>query len=284
MSEIAAQSPFADVTFETLALEEKGAALFVTIGAPPMNMLGPEMVRDLVKLIQVLDKGELFKVVVFKSADPDFFISHVDVTKIVAYRKEAAALTGEASIGLMFRRLAETKAVTIAQIEGRTRGAGSEFVLNCDMRFAARGRAIFSQWEAAFGVVPGGGGAQHLVPMLGRGRALEVLLGAGDYDADLAERYGWVNRSFEPEALDPFVTDLALKIAEYPAPGLMDVKERVNAISLPPIDDYRIDSDLFGEGVKLPEASQRIQTAMKNGFQTREAEIDIASLFNTPPA
>lgn len=267
--------------YQTLKLEEKGAALFVTIDAPPMNMLGPELVRDLVSLIEMLDRGEPYKVAVFKSADPDYFISHVDVTRIAAYRQEAARLTGENSIGLMFRRLSQTGAVTIAQIEGRARGAGSEFVLACDMRFAARGRAVFSQMEAAFGLVPGGGGAQHLTRLMGRGRALEVMLSADDYDADLAERYGWVNRSFAPADLGPFVATLAGRIAGFPHAGPASIKERVNAISLAPTEDFRRDSDLFGEGVKNPEAQQRIQAAVKSGFQNREAEIELGRLIGT---
>jgi enoyl-CoA hydratase/carnithine racemase len=265
--------------YATLKLKEDGAALFVTIDAPPMNMLGPEMVRDLVALITLLDRGEPYKVVVFKSADPDFFISHVDVNKIADYRAEAAKLTGEASIALLFRRLAETKAVTIAQVEGRVRGAGSEFILNCDMRFAARGRAVFAQNEAAFGLVPGGAGAQHLVRMLGRGRALEVLLSADDFDADLAECYGWVNRNFAPEALAPFVTKLALRIASFPATGLTHIKQRVNAISLAPIEEFKRDSDLFGEGVRGPEAQQRIHAAIQHGFQKREAEMNLGEVL-----
>lgn len=267
--------------YETLTLEENGAALFVTMHAPPMNMIGPELVRDLVSLIETLDRGEPHKVVVFKSADPDYFISHVDVTKIAAYREEAAKLTGEPSIGLLFRRLSETKAVTIAQVEGRVRGAGSEFILSCDMRFAAQGRAIFSQFEPAFGLVPGGGAVQHLVRLLGRGRALEVLLSADDYDAALAEHYGWVNRSFAPEALEPFVTALAQRIAGFPTVGLTMVKQRVDAISLAPVDDFRRDSDLFGEGVKHPESQQRMQAAFQRGFQTRQAEMDFGHVLGT---
>jgi enoyl-CoA hydratase/carnithine racemase len=267
--------------YEVLKMEEQGAVLFATIDAPPMNLLGPELIRDLVSLITVLDCGEPYKVVVFKSADPDYFISHVDVTKIAAYRQEAAKLTGEASIALLFRRLAETKAVTIAQIEGRARGAGSEFILNCDMRFAARGRAVFAQNEAAFGLVPGGAGTQHLVRMLGRGRALEILLSADDFDADLAEQYGWINRSFAPEALAPFVSALAHRIAGFPAAGLAAIKERVNAISLAPVEDFRRDSDLFGNGVKEPEAQQRIRAAVDRGFQNREAELDLGQLLGS---
>jgi enoyl-CoA hydratase/carnithine racemase len=169
--------------FETLRLSGEGAVLFVDIAAPPMNLLGPELVRDLVSLIQRAEADNTIKVLVFKSADPDYFIAHVDVTKIKEYRAEAAKLTGEASIGLMFRHLSASRLVTIAQIEGRVRAAGSEFVLACDMRFAARESAIFSQPEAATGVSPGAGGIQHLARLMGRARALEVMLGADDYDA-----------------------------------------------------------------------------------------------------
>jgi enoyl-CoA hydratase/carnithine racemase len=131
--------------FETLHLREEGAVLFADIAAPPMNLLGPELVRDLVSLIQGAEADDAVQVLVFKSADPDYFISHVDVTRFKEYREEAAKLTGEASIALLFRHLSASRLVTIAQIEGRVRGAGSEFVLACDMRFAARESAIFSQ-------------------------------------------------------------------------------------------------------------------------------------------
>src|SRR4029434_5371542 len=134
-------------------------------------------------------------VIVFKSGDPDYFISHVDVTRIKENREAAAKLTDDASIGLMLRHLSSSRLISIAQIEGRVRGVGSEFILACDMRFAARGSAMFSQFEPSFGVLPGAGGAQHLARLMGRGRALEVMLSAGDYDADLAEREGWLERA-----------------------------------------------------------------------------------------
>ena len=137
-------------------------------------------------LIQQTEADQTAQVLVFRSADPDYFISHVDVTRIGEYRKETARLTGEASLGLMFRYLSASRLVTIAQIEGRVRGAGSEFVLACDMRFAARESAIFSQPEQGFGLIPGAGGIQHLTRLVGRARALEVMLSADDYDAELA--------------------------------------------------------------------------------------------------
>jgi len=265
--------------FATLKVRGEGAVLFAEISAPPMNLLGPELVRDLVSLIQRAEADDALQVLVFKSADPDYFISHVDVTRIKEYREEAAKLTGEASLALLFRHLSASRLVTIAQIEGRVRAAGSEFVLACDMRFAARESAIFGQFEPAFGLVPGGGAAQHLVRLLGRARALEVMLSAEDYDAELAERYGWINRALPAGELGAFVRSLAHRIAGFPAAGRAAVKERVNAIALPPVEDFRRDSDLFGEGVRNPEAQNRIQAAIKHGFQTRAAEMNLARLL-----
>ena len=210
-------APAGDAALETIRVRKEGAVLFAEIAAPPMNLLGPELVRDLVSLIQRSEGDRAIKVLVFKSADRDYFIPHVDVTRIPQYREEAAKLTGEASIALLFRHLSASRLVTIAQIEGRVRGAGSEFVLALDMRFAARETAIFSQPEAAFGVIPGGGGVQHLARLMGRARALEAMLGAEDYSAELAERYGWINRALPAEELSDFVKSLANRIARFPA-------------------------------------------------------------------
>ena len=267
------------MVFGTLAIRMEGAAVFVEIAAPPMNLLRPELVRDLVSLIQRAEADNAIQVLVFKSADPDYFIPHVDVTKIKEYRDEAAKLVGEASIALLFRYLSASRLVSIAQIEGRVRAAGSEFVLACDMRFAARERAIFSQPEVATGVNPGAGGIQHLTRLMGRGRALEVMLSAQDYDAELAERYGWINRALPADALDDFVTSLAHRIAKFPAAGLVSVKDRVNAIALAPVEDFRRDSALFGESARNPEVQSRIQAALKRGLQTRDAEMDLAQLL-----
>jgi len=180
---------------------------------------GPELVRDLVSLIERAEADEGVRVLVFSSADPDYFIAHVDLTKVEEYRQEAAKLTGEASIALLFRHLSSSRLVSIAQVEGRVRGAGSEFVLACDMCFAARESAIFGQIEPALGVLPGGGAAQHLARRMGRGRALEVMLSAEDYDAELAERYGWINRALPADDLGEFVRSLAHRIAGFPAAG-----------------------------------------------------------------
>ena len=261
---------------ETLNVRQERSVLFAEIAAPPMNLLGPELVRDLVSLIQRAEADDAIQVIVFTSADPDYFISHVDVTRISEYRADAAKLTGEPSLALMFRHLSASHVVTIAQIDGRVRGAGSEFVLACDMRFAARETAIFGQFEPAFGLIPGGGAAQHLTRLMGRGRTLEVMLSADDYDADLAERYGWINRALPADELGDFVSSLAHRIAAFPAAGQAVVKDRVNAIALAPVDDFRRDSDLFLEGV--PEAQPRLEDASQRGFQTRDAELALGRM------
>jgi enoyl-CoA hydratase/carnithine racemase len=265
--------------YEKLRIRREGSVVFAEIAAPPMNLQGPELVRDLVSLIQQAEDDDVVKVLVFKSADPDYFISHVDVTRIDENRAEVAKLVGEASMALLLRHLSASHLVTIAQIEGRVRGVGSEFVLACDMRFAARESAIFGQFEPAFGVIPGAGGAQHLARLMGRGRALEVLLSADDYDADLAERYGWINRALPADELGDFVSSLAHRIARFPAAGQVVVKERVNAIALAAVEDFRRDSDLFLEGVRAPESQGLIQAAMKHGFQTRDAELALAQML-----
>jgi len=266
--------------FETITVVADGSVLYAEILAPPINLLGPELVRDLVTLIQRAEADHAYKVVVFKSGDPDFFISHVDLTRVPEYRQEAAKLTGTPSIALLFRHLSASRLVTIAQIEGRVRSGGSEFVLACDMRFAAWESAVFAQFESAFGQVPGGGATQYLTRLMGRARTLEVLLSAADYDAELAERYGWINRALPAAELGAFVQALARRIGQFPATGLVAIKDRVNAITLAPAGDFRRDSDLFAEQVRDAETQRRVQAATQRGLQTREAEMEFAVIID----
>ena len=264
---------------KTINTQTDEGVIFAEITAPPMNLLGPDLVRDLVSLIRSAEDDVSTKVVVFKSGDPDYFISHVDLTRVAEYRAEAAALTGESSIASLFHYLSACRLVTIAQIEGRVRGGGSEFVLACDMRFAARDSAIFAQFEPAFGQIPGGGGTQYLTRLLGRARALEVLLTADDYDADLAERYGWINRALPADELAEFVASLARRVASFPPAGQATIKERVNAITLAPLEDFRHDSDLFGASVQSPKTQQLLARAMQQGLQTRAAELNLPEML-----
>lgn len=269
--------------FQIFSVRDERAVLFVSIAAPPLNLIGPELVGDLVTLIQQAEADDEVRVVVFKSADPDYFIAHVDLNRVAEYRDTATKLVGEPSLGLLFRYLSASRLISIAQIEGRAGGAGSEFALACDMRFAARGRAIFRHMEPAFGWIEGAGGVQHLTRLMGRGRALEVLMSAQDYDADLAEQYGWVNRALPLAELDGFVSALAHRLARFPAVGLASIKARVNDIALAPVEEFRRDSATFLENVGVPASKRRVKTAIDRGFQTREGEMDLAAMLGNLP-
>jgi enoyl-CoA hydratase/carnithine racemase len=262
--------------FQTLVVRPERGVLFVTISAPPLNLIGPEFVEDLVTLIQQAEADEQARVLVFKSGDADYFLAHVDVTRVAEYRETAAKLAGEPSLGLLFRYLGASRLITIAQIEGRAGGAGSEFALACDMRFAASGRAIFRQIEPALGAIEGAGAVQQLTRLMGRGRAMEVLMSGEDYDADIAERYGWINRALPAAELEGFVSALAHRLAGFPPAGLASIKARVNDVTLAPADDYRRDSAIFVENLREPEAQRRLQAAFARGFQTREGEMNLA--------
>jgi enoyl-CoA hydratase/carnithine racemase len=265
--------------FETIKTRLDSGVLFATIDNPPMNLIGPELVRDLINLLDTLEHDANVNVVVFDSADKEFFIPHVDIAKVAEYTKEAARIPGSVSgsLGGLLRRLSEVRQVTIAKIEGIARGAGSEFALACDMRFASKERAVFGQIEAGFGAVPGAGAVQHLTRLLGRGRAMEVILSSNDYDADMAERYGWVNRSIPQGELGPFVNALAYRIAGFPATGLIANKRRINDISLAPLADVRNDAALFQQTIREPRAQARTKELLDGGMQTRgELEREFA--------
>src|SRR5271157_5576191 len=221
--------------------------LSVVIDAPPMNLIGPELVRDLVGLLGEVESGQHARVMVLESADPDYFVPHVDLTKVAEYTAEAAKAGGpeDASLGMLWHKLSELPVVTIAKIRGRARGAGSELALACDMRFAARENAILGQIEVGTGTTPGAGGVQHLARLLGRGRAMEAILGADDFDADQAERYGWINRALPDPDLDAFVARLARRIASFPADAVRTAKQVLNELTLPGADAIRADARRF---------------------------------------
>ena len=192
-------------------LERRSPALWrVTFDHPPLNIFGPETMPELNAIVTALETDPDVKVVVFDSAVEGFFITHYD---FLADPQETLSLppgpTGLQQLPDMLVRISRAPVVSIAKIRGRATGVGSELALACDMRFASREKAILSQWEVGAGLVPGGGPMARLPRLIGRGRALEVLLGADDIDGDLAERYGYVNRSFPDAELDAFVDALA---------------------------------------------------------------------------
>jgi enoyl-CoA hydratase/carnithine racemase len=253
-----------------------------------MNLIGPEMVRDLIALLERAEIDDDIRVVVFDSADPDFFIPHVDVTKVAEYTAEAGKSGGpdDASLGALFRRISEGPFVTIAKIRGVARGAGSEFALACDMRFASRECSVFGQPEVGLGATPGAGAIQHLARLSGRGRALEVILASEDFNADLAERYGWINRALPDADLDEFVDRLARRVAAFPREALAAAKDRINAATLSDPEDVRRDARLFQELILTSPMQKRSATLMGRGFQTRgDIEMNLGrALGELPPS
>src|ERR1700754_1410200 len=250
----------------------------VAIDAPPMNLIGPELVRDLVGLLSELESDPDARVMVLERADPEYFVPHVDLTKVAEYTAEAAKAGGpdDASLGMLWRKLSEVPVVTIAKLRGRARGAGSELALACDMRFAARENAVLGQPEIGFGAPPGAGGVQHLARLLGRGRAMEVLLGADDFDADVAERYGWINRALPDAELDDFVARLARSIASFPTEAMRAAKEVLNELTLPAVDAVRTDAKRFQHFVASDTVKARMTTLFGQGLQTRgDLELDL---------
>ena len=255
----------------------ESGVVFATIDNPPFNLIDGPFYDHLIALLDRIDADRDLKVIVFSSADPEYFLSRADVSNVVAYTAAAARSggPGDSFGGTLLRRLANTRAVTICQIAGRIRGAGNEFSLACDMRFASRERALFGQPEAGTGLTPGSGGMQHLSRLLGRGRALEVLLSSRDYDADLAERYGWINRSLPDDELDEFVEALARRIASFPSPALEAIKQRVNSITLPMVDAVRGDAVIFMDLAKSDEAKARLASLKPWGFDKRDGDVEL---------
>jgi len=273
------QEPAMAPAYRTLrvARSDEGV-LGVVIDAPPMNLIGPELVRDLVALLSDLESDADIRVMVLESADPEYFVPHVDLTKVAEYTAEAAKAggPGDASLGMLWHKLSELPVVTIAKLRGRARGAGSELALACDMRFAARENAILGQIEVGVGTVPGAGAVQHLARLLGRGRAMEAILGAADFSADEAERYGWVNRALPDAELDAFVASLARRIASFPADGVLSAKQALNELTLPGADAVRADARRFQQLVRSDAATARTASLFAQGLQTRgPLELDL---------
>jgi len=239
----------------------------VTFDLPPVNIFGPSETLRLAEIITSIERDEQVKVVVFDSAVDGFFITHYDfLAPLEESLKIPPGPTGLQALPDMFVRLSRAPVVSIASIRGRATGVGSELALASDMRFASRERAILSQWEVGAGLVPGGGPMARLPRLMGRGRALEVLLGADDIRGDLAERYGYVNRSLPDAELDGFVDALAMRIASFDKQAIADTKRLVDVASLPPDAEIRPEWDAFITSLDRPASQKRITTLMERGF------------------
>ena len=239
----------------------------VTFDHPPLNIFGPEALPQLNEIVTALETDKSVKVVVFDSAVDGFFLTHYDFT---AEPEETISLpagpTGLQQLPDMLVRISRAAVASIAMIRGRATGVGSELALASDMRFASREKAVLSQWEVGAALVPGGGPMARLPRLVGRGRALEVLLGADDIRGDLAELYGYVNRSLPDSELDEFVDALATRIAGFDKDAIRETKRLVDVASLPPDAEIAPEWDAFLASVKRPAAQERIGQLMRQGF------------------
>jgi enoyl-CoA hydratase/carnithine racemase len=239
----------------------------VTLNHPPVNIFGPKTIPQLNEIIIAIETDKELKVVVFDSAIDGFFMTHYDfVAKVEETTSLPPGPTGLQPLPDMLVRLSRCPVVSIASIRGRATGVGSELALACDMRFASREKAILSHFEVGAGIVPGGGPMARLPRLMGRGRALEVLLGADDIPGDLAERYGYVNRSLPDAELDEFVESLVTRVASFDKRALSETKRFVDVASLPP--DYEIapEWDVCLASIMRPAAQERIKMLMERGF------------------
>lgn len=239
----------------------------VTFNHPPLNIFGPETIPQLNEIITAIETDKQVKVVVFDSAVEGFFLTHYDfLAKLENTTRQPPGPRGLQPLPDMLVRLSRAPVVSIASIQGRATGVGSELALACDMRFASREKAILSQFEVGAGVVPGGGPMARLPRLMGRGRALEVLLGADDIPGDLAELYGYVNRSLPDADLDVFVDALATRIASFDKQAISETKRFVDVASLPPDFEIAPEWDVCLASIMRPAAQKRINKLLERGF------------------
>jgi len=265
------------MTYRRFTLDNSTPSLWrVTFDHPPINLIDSVMIGELGQLFAAVERNEGPAVLLFDSADPDYFLAHYDITPANGSLVDSlpAGPTGFHPWIDIVIRLSKLPAVTIAAIRGRARGAGSEFVLASDIRFASRERAVLGQMAVGFGAIPGGGPASMLPRLVGRGRALEILLGGEDFSGELAERYGYVNRAIPDDEFEDFVDRFARRVATFDRHGLADIKHFVNNVSLPADEEFPPQMDAFWQAVARPALRARASKLFELGMQQR-SEVEL---------
>ncbi len=266
--------------YKLVNVDVDGRLAVVTINNPPINIFTTALYGEMLALTAELKADPNLTVVVFKSADPDFFIAHFDVETILEFPTDGDA-EKDAELNLfhvMCERVRTMDKVTIAQIEGRVGGGGSEFSMSMDMRFGVRGKTRVNQMEVPLGILPGGTGTQRLPRLVGRGRAMEIVLGGDDLDAEDAERWGYLNRIFEADEIDAWVMQLARRIASFPVEAVRLAKEAVNAADRPLQEGLVEEAYLFQRLLRTDGAQRNMKKFMASGGQTREGELRVGEL------
>ena len=267
--------------YQTIRTRLQDGVLTATLDNPPINIITQQMFLELAGFVEEVSADDAVRVLVLESADPDFFIAHFDVSLIQTFPIDTPAEREEELnlFHVMCEGLRTMPKPTLAKIAGRVGGGGNEFVSNCDMRYGIAGKTVISQMEVALGILPGGCGTQQLPRLIGRSRAMEVILGADDLDARTAERWGYLNRVFESAAaMDDFVNRLAARMALWPPEALSRAKQSVLNAALPLEEGLREEAFLFQQTLRTEPAQTLMGMALESGAQTREGELRIADL------
>jgi enoyl-CoA hydratase/carnithine racemase len=271
--------------YKCFQFEFNSGVAFVSIDHPPINLLDEVLSQEFESLARELEADKSVRVVVLQSANADFFIAHSGLARVGSAAKSVSATRTFRQTQMIGERFRNMPKISISKIEGRARGGGSEIALAMDMCFAAVGKAIFGHPEVAVGLVPGGGGTQRLPRLVGRGRALEVLVGCNDLSAELAERYGYINRALPADELEPFVEKLAYRIATFPAHAIAHTKAAVDAGAFSSMAEGLLveahESDL---SVASEVTQARVQEALSVGAETYAGELEMDYLWRLSPA
>ncbi|MCK9687116.1 enoyl-CoA hydratase/isomerase family protein [Scleromatobacter humisilvae] len=271
--------------YKCFQLRFDSGVAFASIDHPPINLLDEVLSAELDRLGRELEADDSIRVVVLQSALPEFFIAHSGLGRVGAAPKKASHTRSFRLTQMIGERFRNMPKVTIAKVEGRARGGGNEIALAADMCFAAIGKAIFGQPEVAVGLVPGGGSTQRLPRLVGRARALEVLVGCDDFTAEMAERYGFINRALPADELTPFVERLAHRIASFPAHTVAHLKAAVDAGAFGSLAEGLLveahESDL---SVASDVTQARVAEALRVGAETYEGELELEFISRLSPA
>ncbi len=265
--------------FKLIRFSREGGVVTATIDAPPINIITLDLFRELELMSREVEADPECLVLVVKSADPDFFLAHFDVGAILQFPVDQPARRGgDNNYHAMCNRMTTMNKVTIAQIEGRVGGGGSEFAMGFDMRFGVLGKTRINQMEVPLGILPGGTGTQKMPRLIGRNRAIEIILGGIDMEAGEAERWGYLNRALPASDIDSHVHALATRIASFPAEAVRAAKEAINAATKPLAEGLEDESFLFQQLIRTPSARQNMQQFLSIGGQTRAGELKIVEL------
>jgi enoyl-CoA hydratase/carnithine racemase len=267
--------------YQTISVELDEGVLTATLSNPPINVMTVALYADLVAFTQEVQDDAGVRVLVMQSADPDFFIAHFDVEFILTFPTDTPAVKAESlsDFHLMCERVRTMGKPTIAKIAGRVGGGGNEFSAACDMRFGLKDKTVINQMEVPLGILPGGGGTQQLPRLIGRGRAMELILGADDLDAVTAEKWGYLNQVFDTQAaLDAYVHRLAHRMALWPPAAVALAKQSILNAEMPVVEGLKEEAYLFQQTLRDPSATANMRRALESGAQTREGEMRIAEL------